>query len=98
MSQPEVRKLTLLPPNPAVCQVCAADHQPEVLHNRQSLYYQTVFFWAVGRSPTWADAMAHCNAADKAEYEARLKQLGYWAEPPEGQSPVPHIGDDSSVE
>lgn len=63
-------KLTLLPPPPGHCELCAQAHAPEDSHNADSLY------WAVKAkaqglpSPTWSDAIAHCSP--------EIRQL--WAE------------------
>lgn len=53
----------MLPPDPALCQICAVDHPPEAPHDPQSLYYQTSFHGAHGRRATWGDAWAHCTPA-----------------------------------
>lgn len=66
----------LLPPAPDVYQECAAKHEPEMPHNQQSLYYQMAFKIKHGRSPTWADAMAHCSDEMKAAWTEELKKLG----------------------
>jgi len=54
-------KMFLLPPAPDKCQECACKHEPGEPHNRDSLFYQVKFQMAHGRSPTWEDAMAHCD-------------------------------------
>lgn len=56
-----VKEGTLLPCAPNVCQECTVDHEPEMPHNQQSLYYQYKFYQQNGRWPTWEDAMAHCS-------------------------------------
>lgn len=73
MAEREV-SMTLLPPAPDKCQVCAADHGPEEPHNPESLY------WAMARnmegkpSPTWEDALAHCDEdVQKASAEVLAK-------------------------
>lgn len=57
----EVKGLTLLPPAPHKCQICAVKHAPGLPHDRYSLYYQTLFKLEHGRTPTWMDAMEHCT-------------------------------------
>lgn len=52
--------MTLLPPDPDLCQECAVAHDPADPHNQQSLYYQLAFQAQHGRVPTWSDAMTHC--------------------------------------
>jgi hypothetical protein len=72
----EIRKLSLMPVNSSKCQCCAVDHKPEQPHNAQSLYYG---FWhqeKYGRSPTWADAMAHCPEGIKKGFTEYLEKLG----------------------
>ena len=50
----------LINPAPHLCQECACEHEPEMPHNRQSLFYQVKFKMEHGRDATWKDAMAHC--------------------------------------
>ncbi len=66
----------LLPPRSDLCQECATKHEPEMPHNQQSLYYQMAFKIKHGRSPTWADAMAHCSDEMKAVWTEELRKLG----------------------
>jgi hypothetical protein len=82
----------VLPPPPGKCQVCAAEHDPHLPHDAQSLYYQIIFEGMVGRSATWADAMAHCDDTIKDTWKAELQKLGAWTEPPAGETPVLHHG------
>jgi hypothetical protein len=67
--------MTLLPPHPSKCQECAVDHDPKDPHNQESLYYQTKFHMRHGRSPTWTDAMAHCDEATKKNWREELVGL-----------------------
>ena len=60
--------MTLLPPPADNCQECAEEHEPEIPHNCQSLYYQMKFKAEHGRYPTWNDAMAHCTKEMKADW------------------------------
>lgn len=66
----------LLPPKPDVCQECAVDHPPEYPHNRDSLFYQCIFYQTNGRWPTWKDAMAHCDDATKEAWKKALTERG----------------------
>jgi hypothetical protein len=66
----------LLPPAPGLCQECAVDHAPEQPHNQQSLFYQMRFNAQHGRYPTWADAMAHCDAETRDIWTQELRRLG----------------------
>lgn len=68
--------MTLLPPRPGVCQTCATDHPVQYPHNAQSLFYQTKFQMENGRSPTWHDAMSHCDKATKRFWIGQLKAAG----------------------
>lgn len=69
-------EMILLPPRAEVCQECAEDHDPQLPHNQQSLYYQMKFHMEHGRRATWADAMAHCSDEMKAIWTEELKKLG----------------------
>jgi hypothetical protein len=82
----------VLPPPKSHCQFCAQKHEPELPHNAQSLYYQLSFHGMAGRSPTWADALAHCTEEIKKEWEHILRDLGHWSEPPDGEKPIKHHG------
>ena len=57
--------MTILPPAPDCCQVCATKHEPHLPHNPQSFYWQFKFNIQHGRVPTWKDALAHCSDAMK---------------------------------
>lgn len=82
----------VIPPPADKCQICAGTHEPHEPHNAQSMYYQMIFQNMVGRSPTWADAMAHCDDGMKRQWTALLKDAGHWSEPPDGEKPVAHHG------
>ena len=53
--------IRIIPALRNACPVCAASHDPDAPHNRDSLYYQMRFFQQNGRWPTWNDAMRHCD-------------------------------------
>ncbi len=82
----------VMPPRKDTCQVCAVKHHPNEPHNQQSLYYQMIFEGQIGRAPTWADAMAHCDDTTKAEWEAALRERNAWSEPNNNEKPVRHHG------
>ena len=82
----------VMPPAEGKCQICAAEHDDDQPHNQQSLYYQMTFNGMVGRSPTWADAMAHCSDKMKRVWTEELKKRKAWSEPPEGEEPIKHCG------
>lgn len=83
---------TLLPPAADKCQFCATAHEPDMPHNRDSLYYQTCFESQIGRAPTWADAMAHCSPQMRARWTTILKEKKAWKLLPAGDVPVAHHG------
>lgn len=69
-------KLTLLPPAPEKCQCCAIVHAPEQPHDATSLFYAFWFHEQHGRSPTWNDAIAHCDAQTQAFWVKYLTKIG----------------------
>lgn len=71
-----IEHVTILPPRKGVCQVCAAEHDPAMPHNRDSLYYQMRFQQVHGRFPTWGDAMAHCSEHVRAVWIGLLAEHG----------------------
>jgi hypothetical protein len=73
---PHLAPFSLLPPPAGTCQVCAVQHDPKQPHNKQSLFYQTLFYGQHGRWPTWADALAHCEDGIKAVWTAELRKHG----------------------
>lgn len=82
----------LMPPPPDHCQFCAVKHDPSLPHNRDSLYYQTCFENQIGRAPTWADAMAHCDPEVQRKWTSLLKEKRAWKPMPDGEAPVAHHG------
>lgn len=68
--------LQLLPPAPGKCPQCAVEHEPEQPHDATSMFYQFWFLGQHGRSPTWADAMAHCPEQVKLHWSLHLERLG----------------------
>lgn len=70
----------LLPPHPEACQTCGRNpaHEPWEPHDAQSLYYQYKFYLEHKRWPTWRDAVAHCEPAVRAAWEAELRKRGAW--------------------
>ncbi len=74
-------KMMLLPPAKHLCQTCATEHEPELPHNAQSLYYQAAFQMEHGRSPTWIDAMEHCDETVREGWGIQLDTFGVkWRE------------------
>jgi hypothetical protein len=61
---------------PDRCQACAANHQLDEPHNRDSLFYQLFFYQQTGRWPNWADAMAHCSEEVQALWTAAFIERG----------------------
>lgn len=72
--------MSLLPPAPGLCQVCAVQHKPDAPHNAQSLYYGMRFKMLHDRDVTWSDAVAHCSAEVRAFWERNLRELKGWSE------------------
>lgn len=67
---------TLLPPAPDVCQEGAVQHDPELPHNQESVYYHYHFHFAHGRWPTWRDAMEHCSPEMRDFWTQALAEKG----------------------
>lgn len=76
----QVAGWTLLPPKKEVCQQCAADHDPGLPHNQESLYWKYWFYGQYGRWPTWKDAMAHCSQDVQDFWTVELEKLGVHVE------------------
>lgn len=80
----EIDPLTILPPGKGLCPECAVKHDPTQPHDAQSLYYCFKFnleksrscTHGAARSPTWADAMAHCSEEVKIAWIEQLTKLG----------------------
>lgn len=96
--------MMLLPPKVGTCPICATNHEPEMPHNAQSIYYQYRFYGIRGRWPTWADAIAHCAGPMKEHWRRELKKLKKWTEPegdpiadPPAESICQAVGDISST-
>lgn len=71
-----IKEGTLMPCAPDDCQECAVRHDPEMPHDRQSLYYQYKFRQQHGRWPAWEDAMAHCTPQMQAWWKKELRLRG----------------------
>jgi len=66
--------MSMLPPAPDKCQICAVKHGGDEPHNAQSFFYQYWFSSTYGRPVTWADAMMHCSDPVKEAWTANLKK------------------------
>lgn len=90
-----VGSMMLLPAAPGTCPVCATKHEPDQAHNVYSLFYGVRFQGLHGRSPTWADAVAHLPPATQALWKKAVDQTqnATWTEPPEGVAPIAESGD-----
>lgn len=71
-----IEELRLLPPAPGKCPICAAEHEPELPHNKNSLYYQMRFRQQHGRFPDWRDACAHCTDEVKRRFAELYAEHG----------------------
>ena len=65
-------RIRIIPPGPGKCRICAAKHDAQEPHDRNSLYYQNWFYKKHRRFPTWEDAMASCPDDVKAEWREKL--------------------------
>jgi hypothetical protein len=70
------KAFTLLPPDLSKCQQCAIKHAVDQPHNATTLYYGYFFYREHGRSPTWADAIAHCDDQTQAVWTEHLASIG----------------------
>ena len=77
--------MMLLPPKKDTCPVCATKHEPDQPHNGDSMYYLYRFYGIHGRWPTWADAIAHCDAITQGLWKNELYNRKRWTEPTEGE-------------
>lgn len=68
--------MMMAPARPGTCTECAVAHDPDMPHNKDSLYYKYKFFDQHGRWPSWMDAMAHCSEEVKAFWQQALKEKG----------------------
>ncbi len=66
----------MLPPSRDKCQICAVAHDPDQPHNPQSFFYKWHFATQWKRTPTWADAMAHCPEKVRLEWTEMLTGAG----------------------
>lgn len=71
----------LLPARAGTCAWCATEHEPELPHNRFSIYWGIKFKLAHGRDPTPDDAMAHCSAEVRAAWLEAEARAGVRREP-----------------
>lgn len=83
----------LLPPKAGHCLMCAADHEPHLAHDAQSMFYQVRFKDKYGRFPTWADAVAHLPQKNQKQWliETRKVYVKHdleFHELPEGVEPI----------
>jgi len=69
----DLRLINNIPATPGMCMTCGTEHEPELPHNRQSLFYQYKFYDKYGRWPTWNDAMEHCSDEIKALWKEVLE-------------------------
>lgn len=77
--------MSMLPAAPGACPVCFFKHDADDAHNPYSLSYCVRFSAAHGRSPTWADAIAHLPPAIAERWRTFVVQKGKWTEPSDGK-------------
>ena len=73
-------QIKVLAPGPGVCRICAARHDPDEPHDRDSLYYQNRFRRRHKRFPTWADALSHCDETTRSAWREALIKRGVSSE------------------
>lgn len=66
----------LMPAKAGTCEVCATAHDPELPHNRESLFYQYRFWAEHQRWPNWADALEHCSIDTRAKWFEAMRIAG----------------------
>ena len=71
-----IKDMKILPAKEGTFPICATSHEPELPHNKDSLFYQMSFYQQNGRYPTWKDAMEHCSEEMKAQWTDALKEHG----------------------
>jgi hypothetical protein len=71
-----IKDMKILPAKEGTCPICAVNHEPELPHNKDSLFYQMTFYQNNGRFPTWKDAMEHCSDEMKALWTHELLERG----------------------
>ncbi len=81
-------RMMMLNGAPGTCLACFTKHAADEPHNAQSISYMFRFNAAHGRSPTWADAIAHCDAMTQRQCRQVLEQRQAWSEPPAGVAPI----------
>lgn len=65
-----------LPPGLGKCRICAVEHPDNAPHDATSFYYRVLFVNTYDRSPTWADAMAHCEPEVQQRQTVYLNKIG----------------------
>ena len=73
MQSDKPKSMSLLPPSPDKCQVCASTHLPEEPHNPDSLYWQTKRNMEGLPPATWEDALEHVTGDLREQWESILK-------------------------
>lgn len=66
---------TLLRPAEGLCQECGRAHNPELPHDKNSIFYATKFKMEHGRVPSWDDAMAHCTEEMKHTWNETMERV-----------------------
>lgn len=85
----KMQGMMLLPAAPGTCPECAVKHEPGMMHNKDSLYYQMDFYRRNGRWPAWKDAMAHCDPEVQKVLKGLLIEKGAWSIPEEEFKKLP---------
>lgn len=80
-----MEEVRITAPGPRMCPVCATLHDVGDPHDRDSLYYQNLFYKKHKRFPTWQDAMRHCSESEKRKWRKRLELRGVSLDAPAGE-------------
>lgn len=72
----DIKDMKILPAKEGTCPICAVSHEAELPHNKDSLFYQMLFYQQNGRYPTWKDAMEHCTEEMKKAWTDALAEKG----------------------
>lgn len=68
----------LLPTTNSACPTCGVKHQETAPHDATSFRYRYIFSAShpQGKTPTWEDAMAHCDEETKFKLREYLISIG----------------------
>lgn len=76
MSKESFTTLRPVPAKAPMCDQCLRHHNDTTPHCWGEEAYMQHFFMLHSRMPTWGDAMADLNEADRARWKLRLRTVG----------------------